>query len=310
VLVSRRPVLSLVLLALVLAALGAGSAPAVSAGAAFPDEIALPAGFQPEGISTGRGTTFYVGSLADGAIYRGDLRTGEGAVINPGLGTPSVGTEVDRRDRLWVAGGPSGTGQVYDARSGALLEELTFTTAASFVNDVVVTRRAAYFTDSVNPVLYRVPIGPGGRIGTDVATVPYSGDLEYVPGFNANGIEASPDGRTLLVVQSNTGFLFAVDAATGGTTQVDLAGAQVDNGDGLLRSGRTLYVVRNQDEQIDVVRLSAGYRNGTVTGSITDDRFDVPTTVARFGSALYAVNARFGSSTPEADDDVVRLPRR
>ena len=47
--------------------------------ATFPDVIALPKGFQPEGIEVGKGMTFYVGSVANGAIYRGDLRTGRGA---------------------------------------------------------------------------------------------------------------------------------------------------------------------------------------------------------------------------------------
>ena len=43
----------------------------------FPKTLPLPDGFQPEGIEIGPGTTFYVGSIPTGAIYRGDLRTGE-----------------------------------------------------------------------------------------------------------------------------------------------------------------------------------------------------------------------------------------
>lgn len=42
--------------------------------------IRLPDGFQPEGIAIGRGTTFYAGSMRDGAIYRGDLLTGDGSL--------------------------------------------------------------------------------------------------------------------------------------------------------------------------------------------------------------------------------------
>ena len=40
---------------------------AVAAAAAFPQVIQLPRGFQPEGIEIGNGTTFYVGSLVNGA---------------------------------------------------------------------------------------------------------------------------------------------------------------------------------------------------------------------------------------------------
>ncbi len=41
------------------------------------DVIALPDGFQPEGIAIGPGGTGYVGSLADGDVYVFDVRTGE-----------------------------------------------------------------------------------------------------------------------------------------------------------------------------------------------------------------------------------------
>ena len=58
-------------------------ATAAAAQATFPEEISLPTGFRPEGIAIGNGTTFYVGSIPTGAVYRGDLRTGEGAVSSP-----------------------------------------------------------------------------------------------------------------------------------------------------------------------------------------------------------------------------------
>ena len=50
--------------------------------ATFPDVIPLPNGWRPEGITSGTGTTAYVGSLGTGAIYRVDLRTGEGAIAD------------------------------------------------------------------------------------------------------------------------------------------------------------------------------------------------------------------------------------
>ena len=104
-------------------ALAGGAVAPTSAGATrkdfFPKVISLPNGFQPEGISAGRGTSFYVGSVANGAIYRGSVRTGAGAILVPGrTGRVAGGTEVDRRNRLFVAGGPTGVGRVYDAGSG------------------------------------------------------------------------------------------------------------------------------------------------------------------------------------------------
>ena len=279
-------------------------------GKPLPEVIPVPDGFRPEGIATGPGASFYVGSLADGSVYRGNLRTGAGEVLVAGAGSPAVGIEVDRRNRLWVAGGPAGTARVYDARSGELVREYAFT-GAGFVNDVVVTRRAAYFTDSFTPNLYVVPIGPGGRLG-DASTLPLTGDFQFLPGeFNANGIEAAPNGRTLLVVNSTSGLLYAVDAATGVAAEVDLGGVSLTSGDGLLRQARTLYVVRNSLNEVAVVRLRAGYQTGTVVRTLTDADFDVPTTMARFGSRLYAVNARFGTPpTPSTEYDVVRFARR
>ena len=45
-------------------------------------------------------------------------------------------------------------------------------------------------------------------------TLPLTGDLVFQDGFNVNGIERTPDGTGLLVVQTNTGLLFRVDPVT------------------------------------------------------------------------------------------------
>ena len=83
---------------------------------AYPDKIALPNGFQPEGITIGKRPIAYLGSLADGDIYAADLRTGEGKVVVEGPGTPSVGLKLSGNGRtLYVAGGPSGTARIIDS---------------------------------------------------------------------------------------------------------------------------------------------------------------------------------------------------
>ena len=58
------------------------TASALAAQTAFPGRIDLPDGFQPEGIAT-TGEQFFVGSIPTGAVYRGSLRTGNGAVLVP-----------------------------------------------------------------------------------------------------------------------------------------------------------------------------------------------------------------------------------
>ena len=283
------------------AALGAVLALAGAPGAApgpYPARIALPNGFQPEGIAI-RANTFYVGSIPTGAVYRGNLRTGAGAVLVPGAsGRAAVGVAVDNRNRIFVAGGSTGKAFVYNAGTGATLATYTLTTSGTFINDVVVTRNGAYFTDSQNQVLYRIPIAAGGRLGASAQTIPITGDLKYTTGFNANGIDATANGRTLVVVQSNTGKLFRVDAATDVSREITLGGATVTNGDGILLDGRTLYVVRNRDNEVVVIALAANLASGRVVTRLTSSQFNVPTTIDDLGRRLYAVNARFGVASP------------
>lgn len=144
----------------------------------FPQVIQLPPGFQPEGIEVGKGTTFYVGSRVTGAVYRGNLRTGAGAILVPeGSGRTATGIELDPRDRLFVAGAGTGDAYVFNARTGAPIRTYDFASSDTFINDVVVTPTAAYFTDSRKALLYKVPIGPSGALGafetiTSVETSP------------------------------------------------------------------------------------------------------------------------------------------
>jgi sugar lactone lactonase YvrE len=303
--------ISLALASALLVATTAVAAPA----AVFPKIIPLPDGFRPEGIARGYGTDFYVGSLANGAIYKGDLRTGEGAVFVPGQpGRVAVGLEFDKRSGyLFVAGGPTGAGHVYDTRTGEQVGEFQFSGPGSFINDVVVTRSAAYFTDSFNPVLYVVPLSPQGGLpdASAVETLPLSGDWTQVAGFNANGIEAIPSGQALIVVNSALGNLYRVDPATGAATLIDLGGATVTSGDGLLLDARRLYVVRNVLNQIAVIDLARDLSSGEVVDTITDPAFRIPTTITEFGFWLYAVNARFDvqNPTPDTEYEVVQVPK-
>jgi sugar lactone lactonase YvrE len=289
-------------------------APAARASESFPDLIGIPDGWLPEGVATGRGPVIYSGSRRTGSIYAADLRTGEGRVLVNQTGRIAVGLSFDQRSNaIFAAGGTNGNAFVYDAATGAELAAFQFTTSGpTFINDVIVTRTAAYFTNSQRAEIYRVALGPGGRLPTDgsFTTIPLSGDWQQVNGFNANGIEATPNGKTLIIVQSATGKLFNVDPATGAADEIDLGGANANNGDGLLLEGKTLYVVQNQQNKIAAFELSGNLRSATLVGEITDGDFDIPTTVARFGDALYAVNARFSSGqSPDLEYDIVRVER-
>ena len=301
----------ILLAVLLLQALPAAAAPPDT----YPSPIPLPDGFRPEGIAVGRGNAFFVGSIPTGAIYRGDLRTGQGEILVPAQeGRAAIGLSVDERTNyLFAAGGGTGNAYVYDAATGATVGVYALTAPGTFVNDVIVTRDAAYFTDSFRPYLYRLPLSVGGALPDPAAAqeIELTGDFVSVPGFNTNGIDATSNGKWLVIVNSTLGTLYRVDPQTGHATLIDLDGADVTRGDGLLLDGKTLYVVQNRLNRIAVVELNPQLTDGEITGYITDPLFDVPTTIAEFGSRLYAVNARFGTTVPApVPYDVVGVRKR
>jgi sugar lactone lactonase YvrE len=281
----------------------------------------------PEGVAA-RGDTFYVGSTTDGTVYRGDV---DEPVATPFLlagkdgRTSAVGMKVDGRT-LFVAGGATGRVFAYDTRTGELTGSWTVANPTdpanpTFLNDLVVTRRGdVYVTDSRRPVLYR--IDRDARRTDGVADLPVFLSFEgtpvvYGPGFNVGGIAASPDGRTLVLAQSNARALFRVDLRARTVTAIDLGGEPV-GGDGLVLVGRdTLYAVERQGDvgYVVTIDLDRELRSGTVLSRTTDASFDDPTTAARVGRSLLVVNSQFGARnagvppTPPFTVSRVPLPR-
>jgi sugar lactone lactonase YvrE len=275
----------------------------------FPDLIPLPADFGPEGIAVGNGTTFYAGSLAAstrGQILVGDLRTGEVATLVAPDGVPATGMKHDARSNLlFVARSSSGMGTVFDAASGDVVASYQFQAAPTFINDVVITREAAYFTDTQAPFLYRVALGPAGEPAADGIQIPLPST------FRTNGIAATHNGEHLFVVDAVTAQLYRLDTDTHTPVLVDLGGDTLPNADGLLLDGKTLYVVQNFRNRIAGGRLSPDYLSGAIVGFITEPftsnaSAKVPTTIAEFGNSLYAVTAGFAAPSP---DFVVRLTK-
>ncbi|WP_030040775.1 SMP-30/gluconolactonase/LRE family protein, partial [Streptomyces resistomycificus] len=277
--------------------------------ATWPTRFPLPDGWLPEGIAIGSRPYAYLGSRANGGIYRTDLRTGEGRILFAGgTGLISVGLKIDHDGLLYVAGN-TGVARVHDSRTGELLATHRLTEATGhFINDVALLGDRAWFTDSRDAAVHGVPRGGGSGA---VRVLPLTGDWTQLPDVNnANGIVATPDGRGLIVVKSTPGELHNVDLATGRTTRIRLVGQDtVVNGDGLWRTGRTLYVVQNRLNLVSVWDLDRKATTATLRRTITDPRFDVPTTAARFGDRLYLVNARFTTPpTPETTYDAVAVP--
>ncbi len=267
----------------------------------FPSAIPLPDGFFPEGVAIGDRTA-YVGSLIDGSIQQQDLKTGETMAFapSPGPGKIAVGMDVDGEGRLWVAGGGPAIGpitpgfRVYDTSTGQLLADETV--AAVFVNDVIVTNDAAWLTDSFGAQLIRVPI-TDGEIG-DPEYVSLGGDWVQVESFNANGIVATPDGKTLVVAQSTSPYegaaLYSVPADLSATavdaSRIDIDGV-LSGSDGLVLIGRTLYSVAS--DGVTKMKISLANNTARIIDTLEVPDSVTPTTAAAWGSRLYVVDAKF-----------------
>ena len=299
------------LLVLVAVVAAASAISAVAVAGRGPDRIALPDGFRPEGIAAGKGRSVYVGSIPTGRVLEIDTKTGTQREAVPAREDhAAIGLKYDSStNRLFVSGGLTGKAFVYDAKDGAELAafQLTAPGQPTFINDVVLTRRVAYFTDSLQPVIYAVKRDLSGVTPIALTGFPMTPEEN-----NLNGIEAAPNGRVLLAIQSSEGVLWRIDPATGSHMPVDLGGTELTNGDGLLLIGkRTLLVVQNRLNQIAVVKLDSRYRSGRIVRTITHPEFDVPTTVARKRGSLYLPNARFGTPPmPDTEYWVTRVERR
>lgn len=296
------------------AAIGGDGAGRTQASAAAPaaHRVALPVGAMPEGIAT-RGSQAFVTSLRDGTIYRLDLLAGTQEVFSPPTGNKSVGIVADTHGRLFVAEGQAGTVRVLDADSGKVLASYRLSSnPQSFINDLVQVGNAVYATDSFVPALYRLPLRPDGALpeASAVEGIAVQG-ITYEKGFNANGIAPTPDGKALLVVQTNTGLLYRVDPASGTAQPVDIGEINLKGGDGLLLEGSTLYVVRNIPNTLTVLEMDAAGTQARLQAELRDASFDSPTTVARFQDRLYLPNARFTVAEPKnAEFDVTSIAYR
>lgn len=298
---------------------GRGSAAGGRGGCRRVDTVRLPDGLRPEGITSGPGRTFYVGSLADGRIVTGDLCSGEVEVLLPGApGRQLRGLFHDQRTRLlWAVGNVGTTGHVWavHTRSGRVVADIVVP-GAVFLNDLVVTRRTVWVTDSRVDRLTAIDLERGRPTGAAPRFLPLTGAWPAGDGIaiNANGIRTLPGGG-LVLNNSRVGGLWEVATDTGTTRAIPVVGGPgLVAGDGLERKGRTLYDVRgSSDDSVAVLTLRQtrdGWSAHWVT-ALRDDTLDVPSTATVAVGSLWAVNARFGVASPgTAEYWITRLPLR
>ncbi|WP_285619816.1 hypothetical protein [Kineosporia sp. NBRC 101677] len=287
----------------------AGSTPIAASGHKNVGPISLPDGFRPEGVASGPERTFYAGSLADGRIWTGSLKTGESRQLTAGVPGRSVrGLEWDPRSGLlWAAAQDGTTGIVLavDTASGAIKHRIEIP-GAVFLNDLTVEPNAVWVTDSRVDRLTRIALrdATGARTG-QINYIPLKGQWPTTPADRngANGIETLWDG-SLLLNNSTAGGLWRVNYDTGVAQQLTVRrGPGITGGDGLVRKGHTLFVVRgNSQNAVEQLKLHHSRKQGwraTWRKTLTSPQLDVPSTAMYVHHTLWAVNARFGVQNPQ-----------
>jgi sugar lactone lactonase YvrE len=267
--------------------------------------IVLPGASSAEGIAAGGGATFYAGDLRQGNIFRGDLQRGTAELfIDAPQGRMAMGMAADvAHDLLFVAGGRTGQGYIYDTRSGATMASYQFgNPATSLVNDVALTNDGAWFTESRQARLYFVPVSQAGVPEATFRTLTVSGPAAdiTVGTVNLNGIQATPNGETLIVAHSVNAQLHTVDPATGASATI--AGISVPFVDGIVLEAERLWAVQNLSNHVSQIRLGPDLTSGAVEEVIASDLFQVPTTAARVGNRLAVVNSHMVAGFPPNAD--------
>lgn len=196
---------------------------------------------------------------------------------------PPEGSPSTARGRVYIAGGPNSVASpgapdlwVY-APDGRLLAALRTGVANPFLNDVAIGQDgAAYVTNSNAPLVFRVTHHRGRWAISTWSDA--TGVIPTQAGFNLGGIVVTQDRRALVVAQGNTGRLWRFDLRTRRATPVDTGQANLLNADGLVRRGSTLWVIRNFDRTLTMLRLS---RDGTAARPTAPGRQQVRRTGRR-----------------------------
>ncbi|MFK7804904.1 MAG: hypothetical protein AB8G95_24950 [Anaerolineae bacterium] len=265
----------------------------------------------PEGVSYDPATgNFYTGATADGTLFVGNVNGADEMAVFSGAGadgrTTAVGTKVDAEGRLWVAGGRTGQVFVYDTADRSLVASFT-APGSGFINDIAITDDGVYFTDSFTPTLWRVTDLAQGEAE---AWLDFTGTaINYGDGLNLNGIVATEDGSTLIVVHSDEGELYRIDVASKAVSWIDTGTIPLTFGDGMVLIGNTIYVVRNSWWEIVEIQLSEDYTFGTGGAVTYSELFIYPTTIAFTGNTFLVANSQFNNEgLPSLPFTVSQIP--
>lgn len=275
--------------------------------------LSLPNGFSPDGISIAKDGTIYVASIISGKIVKGttdDSQISDYLVDSERKGG-SWGMDLTENDKyLWVAGGLAGTARSYDAQTGELVANVTLTNFG-VVNDLIVTEKAVYLTNSSFPILYKIPLNAEGKQSGEASVIKLSGEFDYSPKYfaNANGIDYDRDTNRLIVNHSQLGKYYSINPETGEAKEIDLQGETSSN-DGIAIDGSVLVGVEPPKNQVDIFQLSNDHKQATLSQRLTADVLDFPTLVAYDDNYWYIVNGKLSTkATPDMAYEIVKIAR-
>lgn len=282
-------------------------------------DVDSPVGSKFEGIGADqRRGLFYVSEVTGGEIHRGSIRSPDTAEWLAGDGTDgrytARGVTVDRRGRVYVAGGPNGIGTgrpdlwVY-APDGTLLAALRAPGDEVFLNDVAIgPDGAAYFTNSGDAQVFRVADDGAGWQATLWADA--TDQIRREAGFNLGGIVLTADRGAFVVAQGNVGKLWRFDTATGEASAVKTGEADLVNADGLVRQGSRLTVVRNFSKMIATLRLSADGSQARLVDQQASAADRVLTTAKVLRGRILYVDSKFDEPVASGPYQVITDPTR
>ncbi|MDB5044975.1 MAG: superoxide dismutase [Deinococcus sp.] len=264
----------------------------------------------PEGVAydANRGV-LYTGSAATGSIYAVNASSGAVSLLSEGGArgrTSALGLKVDRQGRVWVAGGAAGTVSVLSPNGSPIAVLETPKSPNPYINDLApAADGSVYVTDSTRPVIFRVSPDLKVSAWLELDRTP----IKYGPGINLNGILATPDGRSLLTMQLNTGDVWRIDLRTKAVKKV-IGGLM--RGDGILldpANPRTLYVARNALGVVSKVALSTDSGTGTLVAEEPLQGLRFPATLTAIGTDLVVTQSQLDKLQGGTPETPFRLTR-
>jgi superoxide dismutase, Cu-Zn family len=252
----------------------------------------------------------YVGSLADGTLYRIGREKKTAEIWSPGGADARgsvAGVKIDPRRRLWAAGGYDGTLWIYDLEQRRLLARSELAEPPTCVNDIAFGPGGdGFVTDSFVPYLFRVD---AESLAVERWVDLQAEGVPWPDGLNLNGIVLARDGRHLVSCQTNTGRLWRISLDSGSVQEVEVPGGPFEHADGLARDGSFLYVAINARQQVAVLEVQDNGAAASLRTILRSDAFAFPTAVALRCDDLLVVNAQLDrmNGAPELPFTVVAI---